>query len=130
MEFYCKLFSITYNFKLKNVSWTFPFIINWTYMLVGFYSGEYTIINSINYLFSFFIVLLTFLLETPLHLQFCPYHDLMFLIISKLAGMRQWCCLINVLIVEWKIERAEARERLPRRYQGLEKDGLREVRVS
>lgn len=56
MKFYCKLFSITYNFKLKNVSWTFPFIINWTYMLVSFYSGEYTIINSINYLFSFFIV--------------------------------------------------------------------------
>lgn len=51
----------------------FPFIINWTYILVSFYSGEYTIINSINYLFSFFIVLLTFLLETPLYLQFCPY---------------------------------------------------------
>lgn len=58
-------------------------------MLVRFYSGEYTIIHSINYLFAFFIVLLTFLLETPLYLQFCPYHDLIFLIISKLGGMRQ-----------------------------------------
>lgn len=57
----------------------------------------------------------------------------MFLIISKLGGMCQWCYLINVLlIVEWKTERAETKERLPRRYQGLKKkkDGLREVRVS
>lgn len=55
-----------------------------------------------------------------------------FLIIPKLGGMCQWCCLINVpLVVEWKIESAEARERLLQKpYQGLKKDGLRGVRVS
>lgn len=42
----------------------------------------------------------------------------MFLIISKLAGMHQWCCLINVLIVEWKIKG-----------QRLEKGSLEDIRA-
>ena len=55
-----------------------------------------------------------------------------FLIIPKLGGTCQWGSLINVpLVVEWKIESAEARERLLQKpYQGLKKDGLRGVRVS
>lgn len=80
----------------------FPFIINWTYMLVSFYSGEYTIINSINYLFSFFIVLLTFLLETPYAYNFALINVFYYIQIGRHASVMLLNKCSDCWMEDWK----------------------------